>query len=203
MKDPHLEREHCAQMLHPRARIPATYRLARCQLQYGCPRKSSLVVLCVRVDGAGFYDIYTGKCFRNAAQTKWLGMQPGTVEDEGDDGDESKAVRIGLLLDLDVGSLTVYKNDTRLGNMIDGRWSENGALEGKYSWALSTRRQGTHQHARFGREYPHTDLLPGLLIIQCVLNVANDSMRHQETASKLRRRAKCTSRVAPGELLSA
>ena len=28
MKDPHLEREHCAQMLHPRARIPATYRLA-------------------------------------------------------------------------------------------------------------------------------------------------------------------------------
>eukprot|EP01043_Picozoa_sp_COSAG02_P053343 COSAG02_NODE_5873_length_3972_cov_20.899045_6_plen_108_part_00 len=77
-------------------------------------------------------------------------MQPGIDQDErgegdeGDEGDESTAVRIGLLLDLDAGSLTVYKNDVRLGNMVDGRWSEGGALEGQYSWALATRRQGAH-----------------------------------------------------------
>eukprot|EP01046_Picozoa_sp_COSAG06_P037080 COSAG06_NODE_4150_length_4519_cov_3.696045_5_plen_84_part_00 len=38
--------------------------------------------------------------------------------------------RIGLLLDLDQGTMTVYKNDERLGVMATG-------LRGEYSWAVS------------------------------------------------------------------
>jgi hypothetical protein len=38
--------------------------------------------------------------------------------------------RIGLLLDLDQGTMTVYKNDERLGVMAT-------ELSGEYSWAVS------------------------------------------------------------------
>jgi hypothetical protein len=38
--------------------------------------------------------------------------------------------RIGMLLDLDQGSMTVYKNDERLGVMATG-------LSGEYCWAVS------------------------------------------------------------------
>jgi hypothetical protein len=48
-----------------------------------------------------------------------------------EDGD-----RIGLLLDLDQGTMTVYKNDERLGVMA--KW-----LRGEYSWAVSLRQQGS------------------------------------------------------------
>ena len=44
--------------------------------------------------------------------------------------------RIGLLLDLDQGSMTVYKNDERLGVMATG-------LSGEYSWAVSMYRHGS------------------------------------------------------------
>jgi hypothetical protein len=37
---------------------------------------------------------------------------------------------IGLLLDVDAGTLTVHKNDERLGVMATG-------LEGRYCWAVS------------------------------------------------------------------
>jgi hypothetical protein len=50
----------------------------------------------------------------------WEGMQGAT--EEGD--------RIGMLLDLDQGSMTVYKNDERLGVMATG-------LSGEYCWAVS------------------------------------------------------------------
>jgi hypothetical protein len=50
----------------------------------------------------------------------WEGMQPAR---EGD--------RIGLLLDLDQGSLTVYKNDQWLGVMA------GAGLKGEYCWAVS------------------------------------------------------------------
>jgi len=49
----------------------------------------------------------------------WTGMQ---TAEEGD--------RIGLLLDIDQGSLTVYKNDTRLGTVVGSR------LRGGYKWAV-------------------------------------------------------------------
>ena len=43
--------------------------------------------------------------------------------------------RIGMLLDLDQGSMTVYKNDERLGVMATG-------LSGEYSWAVSMYYEG-------------------------------------------------------------
>ena len=42
----------------------------------------------------------------------------------------------GLLLDLDQGSMTVYKNDERLGVMATG-------LSGEYCWAVSLCMRGT------------------------------------------------------------
>jgi hypothetical protein len=44
--------------------------------------------------------------------------------------------RVGLLLDLDQGSMTVYKNDERLGVMAT-------SLSGEYSWAVTLCYQGT------------------------------------------------------------
>ena len=58
----------------------------------------------------------------------WEGRQ--TAREDGD--------RIGMLLDLDQGSMTVYKNDERLGVMATG-------MSGEYSWAVglqSDKRQG-------------------------------------------------------------
>jgi hypothetical protein len=75
------------------------------------------------VDGHCFYHTETGRHwppFRN-----WEGRQ--RAREQGD--------RIGMLLDLDQGSMTVYKNDERLGVMATG-------LSGEYSWAVSLRWQG-------------------------------------------------------------
>ena len=72
-------------------------------------------------DGHFFYDTASGCCCNNEIwQESWEGMQ--AAFEEGD--------CIGLLLDLDKGSLTVYKNDKRLGVMQTG-------LSGEYCWALS------------------------------------------------------------------
>jgi hypothetical protein len=70
-----------------------------------------------RVDGHCFYDTEDGSRFPGAHS--WEGMQ--TAREEGD--------RTGLLLDLDQGTMTVYKNDERLGVMATG-------LSGEYSWAV-------------------------------------------------------------------
>ena len=70
------------------------------------------------VDGHCFYDTYNGH--RRPGRREWEGMQGAT--EEGD--------RIGLLLDLDQGTMTVYKNDERLGVMATG-------LSGEYSWAVT------------------------------------------------------------------
>ena len=63
-----------------------------------------------------FYSTSAGN--HSPGQPLWQGMQP--ANDEGD--------RIGLLLDLDQGTMTVYKNDERLGVMATG-------LGGEYSRA--------------------------------------------------------------------
>jgi hypothetical protein len=73
--------------------------------------------------GHCFY--YTGDGRRCPGYRDWEGVQ-GARED----GD-----RIGMLLDLDQGSMTVYKNDERLGVMATG-------LSGEYSWVVSLFRQG-------------------------------------------------------------
>jgi hypothetical protein len=49
--------------------------------------------------------------------------------------------RIGMLLDLDQGTMTVYKNDERLGVMATG-------LSGEYSWAVAMWNRGNS--ARIG-----------------------------------------------------
>ena len=41
--------------------------------------------------------------------------------------------KIGMVLDLDEGTLDVYKNDRRLGTMMSG-------LVGEYCWCLATSR---------------------------------------------------------------
>jgi hypothetical protein len=68
------------------------------------------------VDSHCFYDTFTG-C-RCPGYRDWEGRQ-GAVKEGG---------RIGMLLDLDQGTMTVYKNDERLGVMATG-------LSGEYSWA--------------------------------------------------------------------
>ena len=57
------------------------------------------------VDGHSFYFTYSGSRYPGA--NVWEGKQ--TAREQGD--------RIGMLLDLDQGSLAVWKNDVRLGVM--------------------------------------------------------------------------------------
>ena len=75
------------------------------------------------VDGHCFYYTHFGHHF--PGYNDWEGIQ--SANEEGD--------RIGMLLDLDQGSMTVYKNDERLGVMATG-------LSGEYSWAVSLYKQG-------------------------------------------------------------
>jgi hypothetical protein len=70
------------------------------------------------VDGHCFY--YTCDGQRCPGEHDWEGMQDARKQ-----GD-----RIGMLLDLDQGSMTVYKNDERLGVMATG-------LSGEYCWAVT------------------------------------------------------------------
>jgi hypothetical protein len=60
---------------------------------------------------------------------------PGCQEWEGIQGAREDGDCIGLLLDLDQGTMTVYKNDERLGVMATG-------LSGEYSWAVALYGQG-------------------------------------------------------------
>ena len=76
------------------------------------------------MDGHCFYYTLNGWCC------------PGNRIWEGRQGAREEGDRIGLLLDLDQGSMTVYKNDERLGVMATG-------LSGKYSWAVSLFMRGT------------------------------------------------------------
>ena len=75
-------------------------------------------------DGHCFYSTYDGT--RDPGDHNWEGMQPAT-----EPGD-----RIGMLLDLDQGSMTVWKNDERLGVM------QAKGLSGPYCWAVSIADEG-------------------------------------------------------------
>jgi hypothetical protein len=70
-------------------------------------------------EGGCFFSTNGGKCYPSGED--WEGSQPAT--EEGD--------RVGMLLDLDEGSVTVYKNDERLGVM------EPALPKGDYCWAVS------------------------------------------------------------------
>eukprot|EP01046_Picozoa_sp_COSAG06_P031514 COSAG06_NODE_3074_length_5891_cov_6.288847_1_plen_302_part_00 len=81
--------------------------------------------------GAGAHGGY-GHCFYSTFD----GMRfPGRYDWEGMQRAKEVGDRIGLLLDLDQGTMTVYKNDERLGVMATG-------LSGEYSWAVSIYGQG-------------------------------------------------------------
>jgi hypothetical protein len=69
-------------------------------------------------DGHCFYCTDNGLHYPGAR--RWKGVQ--SAKEEGD--------RIGMLLDLDQGSMAVYKNDERLGVMATG-------LSGEYCWAVT------------------------------------------------------------------
>ena len=71
------------------------------------------------VDGHCFYDTYDG--LRSPGYITWEGMQ--AAREQGD--------RIGMLLDLDQGSMSVWKNGERLGVM------QAEGLTGPLCWAVS------------------------------------------------------------------
>jgi len=68
-------------------------------------------------------------------QFDWEGM-------EGSLGEES--FKIGMVLDLDEGTLDVYKNDRRLGTMMTG-------LSGEYCWAFTRAEGDEHLSVTIGR----------------------------------------------------
>ena len=76
------------------------------------------------MDGHCFYETYSG-C-RWPGEHDWEGMQTARVQ-----GD-----RIGMLLDLDQGSMSVWKNGERLGVM------QAAGLTGPLCWAAATAMQG-------------------------------------------------------------
>ena len=87
------------------------------------------------VDGHCFYATGSGHCY--PGYRDWEGMQ--RAMEEGD--------RVGLLLDLDQGTMTVYKNDERLGVMATG-------LSGEYSWAVSLWRSARIDAAELPAAHP-------------------------------------------------
>ena len=70
---------------------------------------------------------------RFPGRTKWEGLQ--TAQEQGD--------RIGMLLDLDQGSMTVWKNDEKLRVMAAER------LRGPLCWAVSMARQDASARVDF------------------------------------------------------
>ncbi len=76
------------------------------------------------VEGHCFYDTRAG--FRYPGPLRWDGCEGAR------DGD-----RVGLLLDLEAGSLTVYKNEARLGMIT------SSGLSGEFCWAVCMYGQGS------------------------------------------------------------
>ena len=137
-------------------------------------------------------------------------MQPAAAEDHGkqqpaaaeDTGDEPPPeCRIGLLLDLDSGSLSVYKNDVRLGAMVDGQRSQSGGMKGAYCWALSTKQQGARAHE--ARARGHTTHSAEGCWSMWWLTLPFESVHHQEIASRSRRKGEHTSRAAMADAMAA
>ena len=77
------------------------------------------------VDGHYFYCTHSTGAV-NPATAAGRGMQP--AKEQGD--------RIGMLLDLDQGSMTVWKNDEKLGVMLAE------GLSGEFCWAVEVSSQG-------------------------------------------------------------
>jgi hypothetical protein len=76
------------------------------------------------VNGHCFYATYNGRRYPGSGE--WEGSQSAT--EQGD--------RVGMLLDLDQGSMTVWKNDEKLGVMVAE------GLSGPLCWAVTLRVEG-------------------------------------------------------------
>jgi hypothetical protein len=76
------------------------------------------------VDGHCFYDVYQG--------IRW----PGPKNWEGSQAAKEQGDRIGMLLDLDQGSMSIWKNGERLGVM------QAEGLTGPLCWAVAVRTHG-------------------------------------------------------------
>ena len=85
--------------------------------------------------GAGAFHV-DGHCFYSTANgVRW----PGPREWEGRQDARQAGDRIGMLLDLDQGSMTVWKNDVKLGVMVAE------GLSGPLCWAVETNIVGYRQ----------------------------------------------------------
>ena len=82
-----------------------------------------------------FYNSYAGNCYTK----DWEDLNGATPTNEIWDGSQSSASgdEVGMLLDLDEGTLTVYKNGQKLGVMKRG-------LAGPYCWVASMFHRGEH-----------------------------------------------------------
>jgi hypothetical protein len=76
-----------------------------------------------------FYDTTDGECL--PGRQDWVGMQSATPGD-----------RVSMLLDLDKGSMAIYKNGKWLGVMV------GSGLGGEYCWAVDL--SDDHSSARIG-----------------------------------------------------
>ena len=79
------------------------------------------------MNGRCFFDTESGDCAKETGLYDWEGQQPAREQDD----------RVGMLLDLDQGSMTVWKDDEKLGVMMaEGR-------SGPLCWAVELARGGT------------------------------------------------------------
>ena len=86
-----------------------------------------------RVDGHCFYSTGGGNASYTADGSRW----PGPNNWEGRQGAREQGDRIGMLLDLDQGSMTVWKNGEQLGVMVAE------GLSGPLCWAVSLLYEGS------------------------------------------------------------
>ncbi len=89
-----------------------------------------------------FYYAVNGACYPERNQD-WVGAR-------GLDG--SPHTCVGLLIDLDVGSMTVYLNGNRVGAMVEGEEQQGRVLRGPYCWAVSMRY--SHDTVRINKSKP-------------------------------------------------
>ena len=91
------------------------------------------------VDGHCFFSIATAKHY--PSDVRWPGGEPSM----------EPGVRIGMLLDLGKGSMTLYKNDRCLGELL-----QSGLQGGEYRWAVSTQDETGEQRVKVKALLPLT-----------------------------------------------
>ena len=135
-----------------------------------------------------FYDIYKGaRYYGDTAapgytqqEHPWEGMQGARGCDDGGSmtGRAWEGDRIGLLLDLDQGSMTVYKNNKRLGVMVAE------GLTGEFCWAISMLDEGSRVRISSG-PMPRSVLTRSILTTKAAKNGGKRSWRRRQRGQKI------------------